>query len=89
MYPIINNRTPDAVVSYRETVDADLSEVDHQSDIVAINDTEINDNDNSTKDDTHQVTFDASVMAAIIIKEATANAADEKLMMCTKTMNLT
>jgi hypothetical protein len=76
MDPIINNRTPYAVVSYHETVDADLSEVDHQPDIVAINDTEINDNDNSTEDDTRQVTFDASVMAAII-EEATANANDD------------
>jgi hypothetical protein len=75
--PIINNRTPDPVVSYHETADADLNEVDHQPDIVAINDTKINDNDNSTKDDTRQVTFDASVMASII-EEARTNAGDDQ-----------
>jgi hypothetical protein len=77
MEPINNNRTPDAVVSYHETVDTDLDKVDHQPDVVEINDTETDDNDDSVEGNTHQVTFDASVMAAII-EEATANADDDQ-----------
>jgi hypothetical protein len=72
MEPVINNRTPDAVVNYHETVDTVLSEVDHQPDIVAVNDIETNDNYNDTRDDTRRVAFDASVMASII-EEAAAD----------------
>jgi hypothetical protein len=72
MEPVINNRTPDAVVNYHETADTVLSEVDHQPDIVAVNDIETNDNYNDTRDDTRRVAFDASVMASII-EEAAAD----------------
>jgi hypothetical protein len=77
MKPANNNRTPDAIVHYHEAVETVIDKVDQipafSMDIDIAND----DNDDSTEDDSRQVTFSATVMASII-NEATVDADEDQ-----------
>jgi hypothetical protein len=73
MKPANNNRTPDAVVSYHETVDTVISDVDQIPDINENIYTAIDDKEDRTVADSPRITFSETVMASII-NEATADA---------------